>query len=207
LFLDDLAEYLEGAVSDEKFLSPNDLSDSENELRFSYQFPDHLKLNQIDAFKSDFISHNKSSKETCNIKRAIDMDEENKKWISPELQSNTHSTQNLEAFLQKEGYLKNNSNKSSNRASPLQLISLLPRNSELVEDGDGEIGNLVDHPEETDETMYEEKVCKEDEAENKFKRQFENDSKYPSTFIILTRYRKIQLTCNSKSPKIPKENR
>lgn len=64
LFLDDLAEYLKKAGSGEKFLSPNDLSASENELRFSYQFPDVLKLNQLEAFKSQYMDGNRSSEET-----------------------------------------------------------------------------------------------------------------------------------------------
>lgn len=189
LFLDDLAEYLKNAGSGEKFPNPNDLSASENELRFSYQFPDVLKLNQIEAFKSLYMNGNRSSEETWNIKRAIDMDEEDKKWVFPEINGKANSIENLEAFLQKEGYLINNSNKSSNKESPIQHKSLLPRSNGLEEailNRNNKFWNKIELPEETDELIYEDDLVKEKESDNKFEFQFKNESKFPSKFNSLT---------------------
>lgn len=62
LFLEDLAENQRKNGSTEKLLEATD---------FSYCFPDHLKLNQTVDNNS-----NRSSQESWNVKRVINMDEE-----------------------------------------------------------------------------------------------------------------------------------
>lgn len=124
LFLDDLATYLKRGGRDED-CDPDELSHNENELRFSYCFPDQLKLTQLESQKKRKNYGNRSSEETWNIKRAIDMDEENKNWVFPDIYSKDESIENLEAFLQKEGYSHKNHQRFSSHDSSLKSSSVM----------------------------------------------------------------------------------
>lgn len=61
LLLDDLATYLKTGKSETKMIDPSDLSASENELKFSYWFPDHLKLNHETQGNHEKMDCNKDS--------------------------------------------------------------------------------------------------------------------------------------------------
>lgn len=172
LFLDDLAAYLKRGGNDENIIDPDDLTHSENELRFSYQFPDHLKLTQMDQYRSG----DRSSEETCNIKRALDMDEEHKRCIFPDINGHPDSIENLEAFLQKEGYSKYSERPSLvSNESPMRLKSLLnSQNNHSIDSHqsrDNKYCNPSYHSDQEDDIEYEQ------DSKNL---NVKNDPKYPS---------------------------
>jgi len=83
LFLDDLARFLKTGKWEDKILDWEDLSQSENELRFSYWFPDQLKLNNGINEGINEDKRVRLSEETSNIQKAIG--EQSSKWIFPSI--------------------------------------------------------------------------------------------------------------------------
>lgn len=121
-----------------KYKLNEDLTQSENELKFSYCFPNHLKLNEFEhhfgkfsrLIRIDRDDVNRASEEQENINRAIGLDGNNSsKLFLPDIGNHQSSTSNLEHFLQKEGFSKKGVQKevssplSSQNAS--RLISLM----------------------------------------------------------------------------------
>ena len=129
MLLDDLAKYLKTGKSPQAKHNENEeLSKSENELRFSYWFPDDLKLNQFDhKAKLDRNDQNRVSEEQCNINKQLGDDQD--KFELPQISGHHNSTANLEEFLQKEGYSKNQSQNDSTNQSPSKLLNLMQTQS------------------------------------------------------------------------------
>ena len=141
LFLDDLAAYLKTGKSRQgKLLDNNELTRSEKELQFSYCLPDHLKLDmKITDEKVDRNDERRVSEEQCNINMALSHEKDDENECSL-LDINKHqdSTANLEAFLQKEGFSKNNNNSQSSPISDSssKLIKLMKSQNKKSNDKD-----------------------------------------------------------------------
>jgi len=119
------------------------------------------------------------------------MDEEEKSAIFPAIYGEGDSLENLEAFLQKEGYSNNQSNESPVLESPVKYISLIQsktnyEDSKQTPIRNNRFHNLTKNPEDEDETMYEDNYFRKREEEKESntgcKIKIDNNSKYPSTF-------------------------
>ena len=85
LFLDDLAKFLKTGKWDDRILDWEELSQSENELRFSYCFPDKLKLNNEITNRTIDDGRMRVSEENSNIQKAIEGNGKPTKWIFPSI--------------------------------------------------------------------------------------------------------------------------
>lgn len=122
------------------------------------------------------------------------MDEEHKKCIFPAIGGRHDSIENLESFLQKEGFSKNEPKvfTPKTESSPMKLLSLMQaknEDNELRNSRDNKFWNPVrSSSEEEEEDLPPEEIStpEEDEEESsKFKIKFENNSKYPSKYLKL----------------------
>ena len=125
-----------------------------------------------------------------NVKRAIDMDEEDKNCVLPPIHFKNHSIGNANSFLHKEGQHKLDEARTPVGKPRSRLISLLQSqnrdaiNSDLRDSRDNKFCNPTSNNEEVDDTTYEEELDDQSDpgSENGFKLQIENLSKYPSKF-------------------------
>ncbi|CAI2374713.1 unnamed protein product [Moneuplotes crassus] len=76
LFLEDLEKLHKRKGSVEKDLDASDLSMHKHEINYSYCFPDQVKLDLADQYISNKEDLSRCREETCSVKKALDMDEE-----------------------------------------------------------------------------------------------------------------------------------